>query len=472
MASRKHADALVIFGITGDLARKQTIKALYRLEAAKRLDVPIVGVARNDWDEKALIKHFRAALRENEVKIEKAVFDRLARRIHYVQATYDDPACYTHVLNTLTHLRVKRPVFYLEIPPSLFATVVRGLYEVGLTKQARFVIEKPFGHDLASARSLNHELGEMLDDSQILRIDHYLGKEPVMDITYLRFANTLLEPVWNRQYVSHITVTKAENFGVEDRGRFYDPVGALRDVVQNHMLQVLALVTMEPPAGHGHDPIRESKLTLFKAIDNASPRRYVRGQYEGYQKVDGVKRGSKTETYCALELAIDNWRWSGVPIFIRTGKALAESATEVRVVFKKRPRLGHAAIPTGEPNQLVVRIEPLPGAQMRFLAKAPGEELPEAVDFEVLFEKEMGRDPAPYERLLSDAIRGDNSLFTREEAIEETWRIVQPLLDKPGPIHKYKRGSWGPAEADKLTRGICSWDTPWMPEQPAKKPKR
>jgi glucose-6-phosphate 1-dehydrogenase len=464
MPARKAADALVIFGITGDLARRMTIRSLYRMEKAGRLDVPVVGVARNDWTEKELIRHFRQALRDNGVKVEKTVFDRLAKRLRYVQATYDDPACYTHVLQALAHLRAKKPVFYLEIPPSLFATVVRGLYEVGLTKRARVVIEKPFGHDLASARSLNHELRQMLKDEQILRIDHFLGKEPVMDITYLRFANSLLEPVWNRQYIQYMTLTMAEDFGVEDRGRFYDPVGALRDVVQNHMLQVLALVTMEPPAGHGGDPIREAKLDAFKAMNDANPRRYVRGQYIGYQNVKGVKRGSTTETFVALELGIDNWRWSGVPFFIRAGKALAAKATEARIVFKERPRLGPGAgIPSGEPNSLVIRIDPVPGARLRFLSKAPAEDEPEASDFEVLFEKQPGQDPEPYERLLHDALRGDTSLFTREEAIEETWRIVQPLLDKPGPIHKYRRGSWGPAEADKLTRGVCSWGTPWMP---------
>jgi glucose-6-phosphate 1-dehydrogenase len=465
MASRKAADALVIFGITGDLAHKMTIRSLYRMEKAGRLDVPIVGVARNDWSEKDLIRHFRQALRDNKVKVEKTVFDRLAKRLEYVQATYDDPACYTNVLQALTHLRSRKPVFYLEIPPSLFATVVRGLYEVGLAKRARFVIEKPFGHDLASARSLNHELRQMLNEDQILRIDHFLGKEPVMDITYLRFANSLLEPVWNRQYIQYMTLTMAEDFGVEDRGRFYDPVGALRDVVQNHMLQVLALVTMEPPAGHGADPIREAKLDAFKAMNDANPRRCVRGQYTGYQQVKGVKRGSTTETYVALELGIDNWRWSGVPFFIRAGKALGAKATEARIVFKPRPRLGPGAgIPSGEPNSLVIRIDPAPGARLRFLSKAPAEDEPEPSDFEVLFEKQPGQDPEPYERLLEDALRDHTSLFSREEAIEETWRIVQPLLDKPGPIHKYQRGSWGPAEADKLTRGICSWGTPWMPE--------
>jgi glucose-6-phosphate 1-dehydrogenase len=456
------ADVLAIFGISGDLAKKMTFRALYRLEARGRLSCPIVGVAIDEWDDEELRRHAREAVTATVSEPDDAVMARLAERLTYAQGDYADAATFEQVGKAIG--KAERPVFYLEIPPSLFATVVKGLGEAGLTEKAHVVIEKPFGHDLESARALNAELCEVLEEDQILRIDHYLGKEPVMDITYLRFVNSILEPVWNRSHVSHVQMTIAEDFGVEDRGRFYDAVGAMRDVIQNHAMQVLALVGMGPPTANHADSVRDKKLEFFKAMRAADPKRYVRGQYEGFLDVTDVAPDSTTETFAALELEVDNWRWSGVPFFVRAGKCMPAKASEVSVVFKRPPNLGIGGGRTPEPNRMTVRIEPRPGSRMRLYAKQAGEEAFEPADLEVLFEKVPGSEPEPYERLLGDAIAGRHDLFTRQDAIEETWRVVQPLLDEPGPVHPYASGTWGPKEAEKLTRGIAQWSEPWLPE--------
>jgi glucose-6-phosphate 1-dehydrogenase len=457
------ADVLTIFGITGDLARKMTFRALYRLEAREKLDFPIIGVAIDDWDEKRFREHAREAIGATIEDPDEDVFSRLAGRLSYIQGDYGDAGTFDKVGDAISGK--KRPVFYLEVPPALFSTVVHGLAEAGVTDDARVVIEKPFGHDLESARALNAELCAVLDEEQILRIDHYLGKEPVMDIAYLRFSNAILEPVWNREHVAHVQMTIAEDFGVEDRGRFYDGVGAMRDVIQNHALQVLSLVGAGPPTGNHPDSIRDKKLEFFKAVRSADPKRYVRGQYEGYRDIKDVADDSTTETFAAVELEVDNWRWSGVPFFVRTGKCMPKKSSEVTVTFKRPPRLGVGSGKEPDPNQLTVRIEPHPGARIRLFAKKAGVEETEPADLTVLFEKVDGEDPEPYERLLGDAIDGRYQLFTRQDAVEETWRIVQPLLDKPGPVHPYKPGEWGPKEADSLTRGLAKWNEPWLPAE-------
>jgi glucose-6-phosphate 1-dehydrogenase len=455
------ADVLAIFGISGDLAKKMTFRALYRMQKSGVLDVPIVGVALDDWDDDALRAHARKAVEETVSECDTDALEAMLARLTYVQGDYGEDATFEAVKKALGD--AKQPVFYLEIPPSLFATVVKGLGKAGLVEHAHVVIEKPFGHDLESARELNEELCGVLEEGQILRIDHYLGKEPVMDITYLRFANSILEPVWNRGYISHVQMTIAENFGVDDRGRFYDAVGAMRDVIQNHALQVLGLIGMEPPSGNDPDSIRDKKLEFFKAMRAADPERYVRGQYEGFREVKDVDPKSTTETFAAIELEVDNWRWSGVPFFIRAGKNLPAKTSEVTAVFHRPPQLGIGHGKTPEPNKMTFRIEPEPGSRMRMFQKKSTAEDFEPADLEVLFEREPGCDPEPYERLLGDALHGVHTLFTRQDSIEETWRVVQPLLDHPGPVHPYDPGTWGPPEADDLMKGVAHWSEPWLP---------
>jgi glucose-6-phosphate 1-dehydrogenase len=456
------ADVLVIFGITGDLAKVMTFHSLYRLERRGLLDCPIVGVAGDDWTIDHLRDHARQCIEATGETIDDEVWSRLSERLSYVSGDFTDAATYQAVGKVIDERSL--PVFYLEIPPFLFGAVVKGLAEAGLTAHARVVVEKPFGHDLDSARALADELHGYVEESQLYRIDHFLGKMGIEEILYLRFANTMLEPVYNRHYVASVEITMGESFGVEDRGHFYDPVGALRDVVVNHLMQVVSAAAMEPPSSNDADTLKNGQLALFRAVSAGDPDNYVRGQYDGYLDTPGVAAGSTTETYVALRLEIDNWRWSGVPFVIRTGKHLAATQTELRLVFKQPPKLRfgfpHDRLPRND--QLVIKMDPTTGIQLLVEARRADAEGPEGIELDMEFAQEGGEGPTPYEVLLHAALIGDPKRFTRQDGVEEEWRIMQPLLDSPPPVHVYEKGTWGPQEADRLVADLGGWHGPWI----------
>lgn len=455
-------DAMVVFGITGDLARKMTFPALYRLEERRLLSVAIVGVALDPWSDDDLRAHMRKAVGAAIPNAKRAVLDRLAARLRYVPGDFTAQATYAALRAALGP--VGRILVYLEVPPALFGPIVEAVAGAALAGRATFLIEKPFGHDLQSAKALNERLHRVVHEEDILRVDHFLGKQPLRDLVYLRFGNAALEPLWRREHVAGIQITMAEDFGVEDRGSFYDPVGALRDVVQNHLLQLLALVLMESPSRAGDAGLWDARVDALRTIDTVDLRRVVRGQYAGYQAVPGVKPGSTTETYVALELASRCWRWDGVPIVLRAGKALARTVTEVRLVLRHPPRLRALDLPGGRgPNEIVIRIDPDPGIRLTLGSLDASGSRRAKVHLDMLFANELGRAPEPYEVLFHAALTGDHSVFAREDVVEETWRILDPLVANPPRLVVYPKGSWGPVEGDAVARRVLrTWAEPWL----------
>lgn len=465
---REKSDALVFFGATGNLAYKQIFPALQAMIRRGELDVPIVGVAKSGWDLEQLQNRARQSLLDHG-SFEPEAFAHLCHLLHYVDSDYEDPATYTLVRQELGS--AARPLHYLAIPPSRFPDVIEGLARVGCVEDGRVVVEKPFGRDLASAQALNGVLHRSFPESAIFRIDHFLGKEPVLNLVYFRFANAFLEPIWNRNYIKSVQITMAENFGVKDRGAFYEEAGAIRDVVQNHLLQILGLLTMDPPIRSDVESLRDQKVEALKAIRPLVPADVVRGQYRGYRRTPGVASDSRVETFAAVRLHIDAWRWADVPFFVRAGKCLPVSATEVLVELKQPPLSVFGEEGNGQANTFRFRLSPEVVIALGTRAKFPGDAM-RGEDVELIgCHEDVGARP-PYERLLHDAMVGDGTLFSRQDGVEAAWRVVEGVLGDATELHEYEPNTWGPPQAEELIRPDGTWHNPAAIYTPPPAPRR
>ncbi len=453
------SDALVLFGITGDLARKMIFPALYAMVKRGALDVPVVGVASSKHSLDEIRKRAEDSIRASGQLDDPAALQQLLTKLHYVAGDYNSPDTYVALKKALGNAR--RPAHYLAIPPALFESVIEGLRAAGLTKDARVIVEKPFGRDLASARELNRVARAAFPESSIFRIDHFLAKEAIMNILYFRFANSFLEPIWNRNYVSSVEVTLAESFGIEGRGAFYESAGCLRDVIQNHLFQIVALLAMEPPSYRGFGAVHGETANVFEAMRPLKPEDLVRGQYAGYRDEPGVAKDSDVETYCALRLYIDSWRWEGVPWYLRSGKYLAQSAAEVIVQLKAPPqRLFEDSVADAcDANYLRFRLSPNAVIALAARVKRNGKEFVGDQRELCLIDERQGQE-SPYARLLGDALAGNGALFTREDAVDAAWRVIDPVLTQHPRAIAYERGSWGPREADALIASDGCWHNP------------